>query len=296
MVAIENEDRDQYELQLKVWEEPVPQGKYVIGCDTAYGRNDHKDRNCLSVFRCFADKIVQVAEFASADVEIKHTAWILAHLAGVYRDCIVNIEANGPGAIIMQEWDTLRGMLKSDLYSERVRSFEWQDFLGHARWYLYHRPDSLGAGYAYNSMTNNRTTYTMMHGLKGEYVTNGVLIRSMALLKEMVGVIQDGNHIGCRESQDEDAKDDRVYAAALALQAWTDWRKRELITFGLTYDLVMSQERDLPPEDPDAAARFRASKAASAVVLKFFKTREELAAQAEVANYAPKWMIDRGLA
>jgi hypothetical protein len=293
---ITDPETDNREWQLKVWEEPHPNGRYVIGCDTAFGRNDHKDRNAIVVFRCYADRVVQVAEFASSDVEVKHCAWILAHLAGVFKDCIVNIEVNGPGAIIMSEWRTIRGMFASDMYAEQVRSLDWQDALGWARWYLYHRPDSVGAGFAYNTQTNLRVKYDMMHGLKGELATNGAMLRSIPLLKEMSNVVQDGSHIGAPESSSEDCKDDRVFAAALALKAWTDHRKNELIALGLSYDLVTQQENEQIPADPDEAARFRASKAAGAVVARFFKNVAELEKMRE-EGWTPqnKFLHEHGL-
>ena len=38
------------EIQLRVWEDPVPTARYVIGCDPAFGRNDWKDRSAISVW------------------------------------------------------------------------------------------------------------------------------------------------------------------------------------------------------------------------------------------------------
>ena len=138
------------QIELKVWEEPIDDALYAIGCDPAYGRNDHKDRHAIEVWRCFADKMVQVAEYATASVETKHCAWVLAHLAGVYKNCIVNVEIGGPGRMIMQEWEHLRQIMTAEVYAPRVKALEWEDVLSNARWYLYHRPDSPGAGYAAN--------------------------------------------------------------------------------------------------------------------------------------------------
>lgn len=136
------------ELELKVWEEPVEGAKYTIGCDTAWGRNDHKDRSVCSIWRCYADKLVQVAEYASDQVEVKQLAWVLAHLAGAYRDCIVNPEVNGPGAMIITEWEALRGQMSAEWREKDVKNRDWEDALSYARFYLYNRPDSMGAGYA----------------------------------------------------------------------------------------------------------------------------------------------------
>ena len=52
-------------VQLRVWEPPQPNGVYVIGIDPSWGQTAHGDRHGISVWRCFADKLMQVAEFAS---------------------------------------------------------------------------------------------------------------------------------------------------------------------------------------------------------------------------------------
>src|SRR5579863_10398829 len=101
--------------ELKIYQEPVDGAEYVIGADPAYGRNEHKDRHACSIWRCYADKLYQVAEFATADIEVKHFAWVLAHLAGAYRDCIMNVDIDGPGRMIMMEFDHLRGWLNAEM-------------------------------------------------------------------------------------------------------------------------------------------------------------------------------------
>jgi hypothetical protein len=58
------------DVRLRVWEDPAPTGQYVIGCDPAWGRNDWADRSSISVWRCFADKLIQVAEYADSDVDV----------------------------------------------------------------------------------------------------------------------------------------------------------------------------------------------------------------------------------
>ena len=75
---------DRYnEVDLRVWEEPVPGARYAIGFDPAYGRNDNADNNVICVARCFADKWVQVAEYASNNHTAGQSAWVMAHLAGM---------------------------------------------------------------------------------------------------------------------------------------------------------------------------------------------------------------------
>lgn len=276
------EERDQ--IELKIWEEPVENGKYVIGADPAYGRNDHKDKHVSSVWRCYSDKIVQVAEFATSEVEAKHFAWVLAHMASAYRDCIVNLEIGGPGRMIMLEWEHLRGMLKAEMYAQQVRQMGWDDAMDQARWYLYHRPDAMGAGYASNFETTFRTKSEIMHQMRGAYATRELDIKSMYLLGEMSVVIQDGSEIGAPESRSENCKDDRVFACALANRAWLNWVRPTMLAEGLTFARVNDQEMGVTSSLTNRL---------NEQVFRFFKNKEE--AEDVEPERGPKWLVDRGL-
>lgn len=283
LLQVEDE-QEQGMIELKIYEEPVKDGKYVIGMDTAYGRNEHKDAQAIEVYRCYADKMVQVAEFCTAGMDVNHAAWVLAHLAGVYRDCVVNIEVNGPGGNVMNEWSNLRGQFQSELYADRMRSPEWQDALGNARWYLWHRPDSLGAGYAYNTQTTGKTGEMMMHGFRSAFVMNEVDIKSKRLLQEMaIVVVDESGHIGARESKNPDSKDDRVFASAFATQAWRDWVRPGMISEGLSYERVTARESG------EATLQ---SENMNNMVYRFFKTQAE---QAALGDYKPTWRSERSL-
>lgn len=234
------------QAELFVWEEPKDDGRYVIGMDPAYG-DEHGDNIVISVWRCYADCMEQVAEFATNRIEPKRAAWVLAHLSGVYRDCIINLELGGGGTNVMQELDSLRGQLKSDMFADRIRSPDWEDALGWARWYLYHRPDSMGKGFLYNFKANYDTKRSIIYGYNGSYVTNELIIHSVKLLLEMQMVRVDGTTIGAPESRSEDCKDDRVIAACLACRAWNDWRKPEMIAMGLTRQRVLDNASGATP-------------------------------------------------
>lgn len=275
---------DKERIELKIWEEPVPTGKYAIGFDPAYGRNEHKDRSAITVWRCFADRMVQVAEFATSTIEVKHAAWALAHIAGAYRDCIVNVELTGPGRIVMNEWDHLRDQLKSEAYAKFVEQRDWTDALDNARWYLYHRQDQMGAGCAYNFETNWRTKQELMHQLRGAYTTRELRIRSRQLLEEMMNVVQDGSEIGAPESSSEDCKDDRVFATALAVRAWSNWIRRTQVSNDETYERVTQEESgQVTP----------ATRNMNQIVYRFFKNKDE---EAEIEpERGPAWKRVRGL-
>jgi hypothetical protein len=228
---------------LRVWEEPAEGGRYVIGMDTAYGRNDHADKNAISVWRCFADKLVQVAEYATADHDVRQATWVLAHLAGAYSDCLINHEVNGPGGMVITELDHLRATMNADMNEKIMKSKDWENALTNARWYLYHRPDSMGAGYAIGFMTSFNNKMQLIFNYRSAYVSHELKIKSLGLLKEMSYVVQDGSEIGAPESNSPNSKDDRVFAAALAHKAWHDWIKRDMIAKGQTYERIVDDEQ-----------------------------------------------------
>ena len=273
------------QIELKVWEEPKENGKYVIGYDGAYGRNDHKDATVIECYRCYADKIVQVAEYAANHHDPRHTAWILFHLCSAYRDCMVNVEVGGPSKMVMQEFDHLRQLLASEMNAAKTRAKNWEDAAANARWYLYHRPDSTGAGYIYNFETNSRTKQPLMHKMRSAYLCEEIEVKSIKLLNEMAIVIYDDGEIAAPESNDPDKKDDRVFATAFATLAWTDWVRKSMIADGMTYERVMEIERG----DKSPLGRRMEN-----LVFGFLKRKEQEAEEAEDKPHEP-WKEEQGL-
>lgn len=269
------------EVELRVWEEPVKDAQYVIGADTAFGRNDWKDAHVFSVWRCFADKVVQVAEYASPDPETRQAAWVLAHLAAAYKNCIVNIELGGPGHAVFTEWNSLRNQLKAEMYAEQVKEKKWDDFLDNARWYLYHKPDSMGAGYAYATQATFQLTHRMLNHLRDMYTSRRLVVNSRPMLEEMLIVVQDGSHIGAPKGQGN--KDDRVFGAALAVLSYKDWIEQRLVAEGYTYDVAMRAQSGNPNDLPNIVDR---------MVADYLKRSEEMAGREPEPD---KWKSDRGL-
>ena len=161
------------DIDLKIWEDPVKDALYTIGVDAALGRSDDGDRNTIEVFRCYADKLVQVAEWASSMDDTRQTAWVLAYVAGIYRNCRINVDVTGGyGVAIMNELDNLRIKMRTEMFAAMTGGADWEDFLSSASWYLYHRPDSMGAGYAKTGCGRQRRntglpTVTVIHTLAG---------------------------------------------------------------------------------------------------------------------------------
>jgi len=216
---------------LRIWEDNVDGGEYIIGCDPAFGRNDNKDNHAISIWRAFADKLVQVAEYADYNVDTRQCAWVLAYLAGRYKNCRINIDlTGGPGKVLMQEFQHLRERSRQDYYINRYG--DPGDFLSLANWHIYRRPDAPGPGYAYNTMVSHDIKFRMMNQLRDSFVTNQLRVRSRALLKEMSDVRQEGSDISASGRN----KDDRVFAAALANMTWIENVRGGLIAQGITWE------------------------------------------------------------
>jgi hypothetical protein len=269
------------EVRLRVWEDPVPGAKYAIGCDPAWGRNDWKDRTAIEVYRCFADKLIQVAEYADSDVDTRQAAWVLAHLAGAYKDCAINIElTGGPGRAVMTELDHLRERLRSDMYREGLKKdFDWDDYLQTARWYLYHKPDSLSAGYAKGWDSTGSSKWELMCQIKDSHTSGMLVLRSVPLVEEMMIVVQNGSEIGAPGR----SKDDRMFASALSNRCWLDGIRRDMIAQGLSYEVCMRM-RDEDGQSKGAAF-------VDQIVMRFMQNQEN---REEPLTPRQQWLADRG--
>ena len=239
------------EIELRVWEEPTDEGRYVIGMDPAGGSDDKNDRHACSVWRCYADRLVQVAEYADNIAETRQAAWVLAYLAGVYKDCIVNLELSGGyGKAVMVELEHLRDLLRADINANRrgPRGQDWTDFLSNARYYIYRRPDSPTAnGYVLNWLTTSDNKRMIFSEFRDSHINGQLIINSKPLLEEMLMVVQDGSEIGAPNHQ----KDDRTFAACLAHHTWVQHVRPGMLSNGETYDSVQQREHD-----PKGGAQF----------------------------------------
>ena len=229
------------EADLRVWEEPNPRGKYVIGVDPAYGRSEEADRSVISVWRCYADRLVQVAEYASPWPETRQVAWVLAHLAGCYQDCMINLEVSGPGHSVFAELKYLKQQIMFGQLRKPAAAMNIANALDTARWFLYHRPDSMGAGYAYNWKTGWDTKMLLFNRFRDAYNTDQLTIRSVPALEEMLTLVQDGDSIAASGRN----KDDRAFAAGLACYAWGEWIRAGMMVQNRTFEReqAMDQQR-----------------------------------------------------
>jgi len=226
---------------LKIWEEPVDTAYYVIGADPAYGSSDWADRFCIQVFRVYADGMEQVAEFATSEMNTYQFAWVIAHLAGAYKNSTLNLEVNGPGQAVINE---IRNLKRLAVAMGGSVGHGLMDVLGSMTNYIWRRNDTLGGlsnsiGYITTSQTKER----MLNYMK-DYFERGMLeIKSMDTLEEMKGIVRESGFIGAPGR----AKDDRVIAAALACVAYAEQVQPRLISARITREVSKSQE-DYTPE------------------------------------------------
>jgi len=158
--------------ELKVWEEPDPDGYYVIGCDPAFGENEHNDRSSIQVMRAYADGLDQCAEYASPLVRTEQLAWILASLMGWYgsganSQVKYGLEINGPGAAVFTELRSLKHQIESHSYLDsQIQERGLKDIFRNVKTYLYTRVDAIQGGMSLHIKTTAALKITFMERLR----------------------------------------------------------------------------------------------------------------------------------
>ena len=227
---------------LTVWEEPVDTAYYVIGADPAYGSSDWADRFCIQVYRCYADGLDQVAEFATSEMNTYQFAWVIAHLAGAYKNSTLNLEVNGPGQAVINEIRNLKRMAVS---LGGTVGHGLMDVLGSMTNYIWRRNDTLGGlsnSIGYLTTTNSKER--MLQYMKDYFERSMIKIRSMETLEEMKGIVREGSFLGAPGR----GKDDRVIATALAAVAFAEQIQPRLIAQKITRAVSAAQESYTPEQ------------------------------------------------
>jgi hypothetical protein len=240
------------DAQLKVWEPPDPAGHYVIGIDPSGGGGGDSNDHAIEVLRCYADKVVQVAEYKCNKPLTYQLAWVLAHLAGAYRDHIANLEVTGVGAAVLPEVRNLRQLAERGILQGEPGTESILNMIGCVRWFLYKRPDSLGgAGNVIAWKANQDNKHQIYSELRDSLMLHRVEVRSVALITEMQAIIEDQGWIGA--GPDTGENDDLVSALVLAHHAWIEWRRPMLVARGITWESVKG---DRPPQDAGTMLSF----------------------------------------
>lgn len=240
------------DAMLKIWEPPEPDGIYTIGVDPSGGGGGDSDDHAIEILRCYADRVVQIGEFRSNRPLTYQLAWVLAHLAGAYRDHLANLEVTGVGAAIIPEVRNLRqlaerGILQGDAAAGRIL-----DMIGNVRWFLYKRPDTLGgAGNVIAWKANQDNKHQIYSELRDSLMLRRLEIRSPRLIQQMQAIIEDEGWLGA--GPDTGENDDLVSALVLAHHAWVEWRRPMLVAKGMTWDSVKGER---PPQNPGTMLSF----------------------------------------
>lgn len=227
---------------LLVWEEPIDTAYYVIGADPAYGSSDWADRFCIQVFRCYADGLDQVAEFATSELNTYQFAWVIAHLAGAYKNSTLNLEVNGPGQSVIQE---LRSLKRQAVAMNDKIGRGLMDVLSSMQNYIWRKNDTLGG--LTNSIgwvTTHASKERMLSYFKDYFEREMLYIRSLECLEEMKTIRREGGSIMAPGR----SKDDRVMAAGLASAAYAEQVQPRLIMQRITREVSKTQEEYTPEQ------------------------------------------------
>jgi len=226
---------------LKVWAEPVPGAYYVLGCDPAYASSEWADFSAISLWRCWYNRIEQVAEFASRETPTHAVAWILAYLAGFYGNCSVNIEVNGPGISVLAELQNLKRAAHSKFEGDKPDAI--RQVVRYMRQYIYKRIDTRNAG---SSLLHTKTTEEVkerfMNGFRDYFERGMCVIHSRDLVEEMKKVVREGSGA---PGAPAGRNDDRAVAAGLAIMCWNDQMRVKLLGEGIIWrDMVETPKTD----------------------------------------------------
>lgn len=218
------------EVDLKVWEEPVPGAQYVVSADPAYGHSELNDRSACNVLRCYADGVDQVAEFASPITATYQFAWLIASLVGWYclggaNPVVPIIELNGPGDAVWREYYQLQKVVQNGYLRAEAKERGLQNIFTNVRQYIYSRSDAMTPGSSYHWKTSGPLKVAIMERLRDAVQSGSLLVRSVDTLQEMESVVRSGDAIGAEGHR----HDDRVFTLAMGIRAWEEKLRPALI-------------------------------------------------------------------
>lgn len=231
-----NKVSDTKRCELKIWEMPVRGAKYVIGADPIFGSSDNRDNGVISIGRCYADCVVQVAEYVSPSISAYQYAWVIAFLAGLYDDVLLTLELTGPGAVVFEELKQLRQKLA------RITPGADDDIrncLRHMKNFLYSRSDSLSGNMLLQWKSSPELRTQLLFKFRDGITANRLHLRSMHAIEEMRYLTVDGGYVGTPAGK----QDDRVFGAALMYWGW-DMRVRGRLYRQAGMTLIETKERE----------------------------------------------------
>jgi hypothetical protein len=223
---------------LKIWEEPDPDGVYVVGADPAYGASETADRNCAQILRCYADGVDQVGEYTSPMTATYQFAWVLAHLCGTFQNARLLMELQGPGQAVLNGFRELELLIRGGYLRPTAQEAGLTNIFDSIRHYMYARQDTLTKNpTAFHMVTSQKIKVTILERMRDAFNTGTLRVHSVDLLREMQRIRRERDEIGGEGS----SKDDRVIAMALAVRAWEDSVRKPLIMAKRTREFEQKQ-------------------------------------------------------
>lgn len=215
-------------IQLKIWDEPDPDGIYVISVDPAFGANEKNDRSAIQILRVFADGLDQAAEFAWPLINTRQLGWVVLDLMALYgqgrAEIYLIVELNGPGEAVWNEIQRVKTEIQMPYAKDTYKEGQGlRSIFANVRNYIYTRSDSMHAGTNFQWQTTSKLKVTIMERLR-DFTSNGMLvIRSADTIEEMRSVTREGDEIAAASNK----KDDRVLSLAIGVRCWEQsvWRR-----------------------------------------------------------------------
>jgi hypothetical protein len=184
----------------------------------------------------------QVAEFATPEMNTYQFAWVIAHLAGAYKNSTLNLEVNGPGQAVINE---LRNLKRQAAAIGGAMGHGLMNVLGSMSNYIWRRNDTMGGlSNSIGWLTTAQSKERMLSYMK-DYFERGMLnIYSTELIDEMKTVVRDGGAILASGRN----KDDRVMASALACAAYAEQLQPRLIAQKITKHVSRKHDDSTPEQ------------------------------------------------
>lgn len=225
---------------LKIWDMPAKgRAQYVLGCDPKYGSEATHDTNSISVWRCYGDACIQVAQWGDPDMPTYAVAWVMCFLAGFYSPCMVNLEINGPGQAVFDEMNKLK---KRAAYAMSDGDRKLWNVVRNIQNYFYMRADSMsGSPQALHTQTTYQSKDRYMNNFR-DYFERGICVpQSLELVNEMKGIVREN---GAAPAAGGRSTDDHVSSAALAVHAWTSQLMTRLMASGISLAQSVQAEKN----------------------------------------------------
>ena len=184
----------------------------------------------------------QVAEFATSEMNTYQFAWVIAHLAGAYKNSTLNLEVNGPGQAVINE---LKNLKRQAVSMGGGMGRDLMNVYGSMQNYIWRRNDTLGGiSNSIGWLTTAATKERMLSYMKDYFERGMMSVYSMDLLEEMKTIVREGASIMASGRN----KDDRVMATALAAAAYAEQVQPRLIAQKITRNVSRTMDDSTPEE------------------------------------------------